>query len=215
MASCLSFIFCCPHVKCSVIDMTVFTASWSGLSCDHSQLLLYVCSLAFSKLMQDKLGETALITASARGHLETTKLLLHRGASVNFQRKVRVLYRVAGKFGRELKFELADWWSAFTSDKIKSTKICYSHNIIMIIIIHYGDPVATVNQIYKSHNIKFFFKDNFWPTSKFNSCQYFLLYSVYTFDMVIQAQNVVLSLDQLRWPASQPASQPGGWGIFV
>ena len=142
----------------------MFTASWSGLSCDHSQLLLYVCSLAFSELMQDKLGETALITASAHGHLETTKLLLHRGASVNFQRKVRVLYRVAGKFGRELKFELADsiWWSAFTSDKIKSTKICYSHNIIMIIIIRYhGDPVATVNQIYKSHNINFFFQRQF------------------------------------------------------
>ena len=71
-----------------------------------------------------------------------------------------MLYRLAGKFGRELKFELADWWSAFTSDKIKSTKIkfCYSHSIIMIIIIHYGDPVATVNQIYTLHSIKFFSK---------------------------------------------------------
>ena len=102
---------------CSVIDMTVFTASWSGLSCHHSQLLLYVCSLVFSQLMQDKLGETALITSSGRGHLETVKLFLHRGASINFQRKVRVLYRIAGKFGRELKFKLVVWWSAFTTDK--------------------------------------------------------------------------------------------------
>ena len=165
--------------------MTVFTASWSGLSCDHSQLLLYVCSLAFSKPMQGKLGETALITASAHGHLSSS--FIHRGASVNFQRKVRVLYRLAGKFGRELKFELADWWSAFTSDKIKSTKIkfCYSHSIIMIIIIHYGDPVATVNQIYKLHSIKFFSKTIFGqpPTANI-SC---MLCSVYTFDMVIQA----------------------------
>ena len=83
--------------------MTVFTASWSGLSCDHSQLRLHVCSLAFSKLMQDKFGSTALIIASQKGHLETVKLLLHRGASVNSQRKVRVLYRIAGKFGGELK----------------------------------------------------------------------------------------------------------------
>ena len=52
--------------------------------------------------MQEKLGETALITASDKGHLETVKLLLHRGASVNFQRKVRVLYRIAGKVGGEL-----------------------------------------------------------------------------------------------------------------
>ena len=91
------------ELQCSIIDMTVLTASWSGLSCDHSQLLLHVCSLAFSNLMQNKLGETALMTASAYGHLETAKLLLERGALVNFQRKVRVLYHVAGKFGEELK----------------------------------------------------------------------------------------------------------------
>ena len=53
--------------------------------------------------MQDKHGSTALIIASEKGHLETVKLLLHRGASVNFQEKVRVLYRIAGKFGGELK----------------------------------------------------------------------------------------------------------------
>ena len=59
--------------------------------------MFYVCSLAFSQLMQDKHGETALMTASADGHLETAKLLLQRGASINFQRKVRELYRIAGK----------------------------------------------------------------------------------------------------------------------
>ena len=77
----------------------------------------------------------------------------------------------------------------------------------MIIIIHYGDPVDTVNPIYKSPNIKLFFKHNFGPTTKFNSCQCFLLYSMCMFDMVSQAQNGVLSLEQLKWPASQPA----GW----
>ena len=32
------------------------------------------------------------MAASKRGHLETTKLLLRRGALVNYQSKVRVLY---------------------------------------------------------------------------------------------------------------------------
>ena len=136
--------------------MTGFTASWS---CHHSQLRLYVCSLTFSQLMQNEHGETALITASGEGHLETVKLLVHRGASVNLLREVRVLAILySRKIWWGIKFELAVWWSIFTTDKLKSTKICYSHNII-----HYGDPVATVNQIYKSPNIKFFFKDNFWP----------------------------------------------------
>ena len=67
--------------------------------------------------MQDKHGSTALIIASQNGNLETVKLLLHRGASVNFQRKVRVLYLIAGKIGEELKFERAVWWSAFTNVK--------------------------------------------------------------------------------------------------
>ena len=80
----------------------------------------------------------------------------------------------------------------------------------MIIIIHYGDPVATVNQIYKSPNIKFFPRTIFGLTTKFNSYQYFLLYSMCMFDMVSQAQNGVLSLEHLRWPASQPASWVGG-----
>ena len=49
--------------------------------------------------MQEKFGATALMIVSQQGHLETVKLLLHRGASVNSQRKVRVLYCIAGRFG--------------------------------------------------------------------------------------------------------------------
>ena len=41
--------------------------------------------------MQDEDGDRAFIIASQEGHLETVKLLLHRGALVNSQRKVRVL----------------------------------------------------------------------------------------------------------------------------
>ena len=50
------------------------------------------CRVAFSQLMQDKFGETALITASTYGHIDVAELLLARGAVVNYQRKVRVLY---------------------------------------------------------------------------------------------------------------------------
>ena len=44
-------------------------------------------------------GNTALISASGNGHLETARLLLHRGAVVNKKDKVRVL---AGKLGMKL-----------------------------------------------------------------------------------------------------------------
>ena len=50
------------------------------------------CRVAFSQLMQDKFGETALITASAYGHIDVAELLLARGTVVDYQRKVRVLY---------------------------------------------------------------------------------------------------------------------------
>ena len=78
--------------------------------------------------------------------------------------------------------------------------------------VNYSDPVATINQICKSPNLKFFFfpRTSFGLTTKFNSCQYFLLYSMYMFGMVNQTQNGVLSLEQLRWPSSHP----GGWGIL-
>ena len=52
---------------------------------------LCVCCVALSQLMQDWYKETALIEACYYGHLETAKLLLHRGAVVNHQNRVRVL----------------------------------------------------------------------------------------------------------------------------
>ena len=42
--------------------------------------------------MQTKFGSTALIAASHEGHIDVAELLLARGAVVNYQRKVRVLY---------------------------------------------------------------------------------------------------------------------------
>jgi ankyrin repeat protein len=65
--------------------------------------------------MQDKYGETALITACFNGHLETAKLLLHRDALVNYQGTVRILHSTAGKFDKE--FNLAVWWSAFVNNQ--------------------------------------------------------------------------------------------------
>ena len=56
---------------------------------------IHTCSLAcvvLSQLMQDEDGETALIAASAKGHLTTAALLLDHGADVNKQRKVRLLF---------------------------------------------------------------------------------------------------------------------------
>ena len=55
---------------------------------------LFVCCVALSQLVQNSWRqgrETALIVASGNGHLETARLLLHRGAVVNHQRRVRVL----------------------------------------------------------------------------------------------------------------------------
>ena len=55
------------------------------------QVSMY-CRVAFSQLMQDKFGAMALIIASQEGHIDVAELLLTRGAVVNYQRKVRVLY---------------------------------------------------------------------------------------------------------------------------
>ena len=46
---------------------------------------LSVCIL---KLMQDKWGDTALIKACQRGHVETATVLFDHGANVNHQNKV-------------------------------------------------------------------------------------------------------------------------------
>jgi ankyrin repeat protein len=50
-------------------------------------------------------GKTALMKACDSRHLETAKLLLHRGAVVNFQDEVRVLHRIARKMMRNNY-----WW---------------------------------------------------------------------------------------------------------
>ena len=42
--------------------------------------------------MQDDDGETPLITAVIHGHLSTSSLLLKRGADINKQDKVRLLF---------------------------------------------------------------------------------------------------------------------------
>ena len=55
----------------------------------------------------------ALITASAKGHLETAKLLLQHGALVNFQSKVRVLY-VYGAHG----VPGTEWCAQFRAIKV-------------------------------------------------------------------------------------------------
>ena len=73
---------------------------------------LCVCCVALSQLMQDKFGETALITACANGHLDTAKLLVRQGAVVNFQRKVRLIITpyIAWNLVRNQIWRL--WWSA-------------------------------------------------------------------------------------------------------
>ena len=69
-------------------------------------------------------------------------------------------YCIAGKFGRELN--LAVWQSVFATAKLTSTNISYSHIYIW--------------RSFKSTSI---FAMPIWgPTAKFNSCQYFRLYSI-------------------------------------
>ena len=63
---------------------------WDGLLVSKLPYLL-IC-VALSQLMQDERGETALFTASSRGHLETATLLLQYRAVVNYQDKVRLLF---------------------------------------------------------------------------------------------------------------------------
>ena len=56
---------------------------------------MHTCSLAcvvLSQLMQDEIGETALIAAVNQGRLTTAALLLLFGADVNKQNKVRLLF---------------------------------------------------------------------------------------------------------------------------
>ena len=55
----------------------------------HAHLLICV---ALSQLMQNERGETALLAASDRGHLQTATILLQYGAIVNYMSKVRLLF---------------------------------------------------------------------------------------------------------------------------
>ena len=43
--------------------------------------------------MQNDIGDSPLITASGHGHVALCKLLIERGATVDNQTKVRLLYR--------------------------------------------------------------------------------------------------------------------------
>ena len=56
---------------------------------------MHTCSLTcvvLSQLMQDELGETALIAAIRQDHISTATLLLDHGADINKQNKVRLLF---------------------------------------------------------------------------------------------------------------------------
>ena len=44
--------------------------------------------------MQDDLGFTALGAASQEGHVEVTRLLIERGATIDYQNKVRAVITV-------------------------------------------------------------------------------------------------------------------------
>ena len=74
----------------------------------------------FSKLVQDKLGNTALIKACQYGRVETARVLLDHGANVDHQNKVipssiiyKTVYRVIlyHKFGQS-----ALWWASFVGE---------------------------------------------------------------------------------------------------
>ena len=41
--------------------------------------------------MQDHLGATALVVACERGHVDVARLLIERGAVIDYQNKVRLL----------------------------------------------------------------------------------------------------------------------------
>ena len=72
-----------------VIATSLFNLIWLLVA------FMYTCSLAcvvLSQLMQEELGETALIAASGQGRLTTAALLLLFGADVNKQKKVRLLF---------------------------------------------------------------------------------------------------------------------------
>ena len=58
--------------------------------------------------MQDEYGETALHTASNKGHIDVARYLLEKGATVNSLSKVRLLY----------------WYSMFLVITLWHRKLC-------------------------------------------------------------------------------------------
>ena len=50
--------------------------------------------------MQDEWGDTALIVACSAGHLTTAALLIVKGATVDYQNKVRLLHYHYGDIDR-------------------------------------------------------------------------------------------------------------------
>ena len=44
--------------------------------------------------MQDDLGGTALVVASQEGHVDVARLLIERGAAINYRDKVRAVITV-------------------------------------------------------------------------------------------------------------------------
>ena len=67
--------------------------------------------------MQDKFGETALITASHYGHCETAKLLLQRGASINYQQKGE---SVVAMWMVDMVWPGTEWCAQFRAIKVAS-----------------------------------------------------------------------------------------------
>ena len=47
--------------------------------------------IVFPYLVQNDIGETALVTAVVKGHIHVTEILVKNGADVNYRNKVRVL----------------------------------------------------------------------------------------------------------------------------
>ena len=47
--------------------------------------------IVFPYLVQNDIGETALVTAVVKGHVHATEVLVKNGADVNYRNKVRVL----------------------------------------------------------------------------------------------------------------------------
>ena len=52
-------------------------------------------AIVFHCLVQDDIGDTALVTAVDKGHLHVAEILVENGADVNYRNKVRALIPVS------------------------------------------------------------------------------------------------------------------------